>query len=396
MFCEECGTKNKQNATFCEKCGHLLKEKEPEKVVKPRQPMDKNQKITIGAVVAVIVALVAGYMYISSTLKPDKVALKYFKAYASNDASALYSTLNLKDSDFVSKKLLKESLQNNDKIDLSNYSVDDVEKGKLTTKVTVKYVESGSSRERTKVINLSKAKKKKWLIFDNWAVDSSDLVVYDYSLSVPKDASLKIGGVKVKDKYKTDYSSSYTDVYKIPSILKGKYNVDVTYDSGMTLSGKLKVSSAYGSITSSDLSIAKKDKKEMTADMKKKLNAIYEAAIDKKDFDSISDLFPEDARDNMKSKYESIESYAHLSYNTLKEFSVKDIEISSLYIYSDYISVNFKVKYDYKVEYDSYGSGTKEYTGKDKEYTVYAKYKMNDGKLEFSEFVSLISYFSHY
>lgn len=200
MFCEECGTKNEKGAAFCEKCGHKLKVEEVAKVAKP--PMSKKNKTIIGIVCAVVVVLVGVYMYLGSLTKPEKIALKYFKAYAANDADALYSTLNLEESKFVSKKLLKSGLKDRKKMEIANYSVEENEASSddLSTRIKIKYVEEGSSREKTKVIKLTKNKDKKWLFFDNWTVDSSELIAKDYVINVPEDSKLEINGIKVGKK----------------------------------------------------------------------------------------------------------------------------------------------------------------------------------------------------
>ena len=113
MFCGECGAKNENGAQFCEKCGAKLEVEETvvTKVVAPKKPMSKKTKVIIGVVSLVVVALVGAYMYVGSLVTPEKVALKYFKAYAANDADTLYEVMNVQDSKFVSKKLLKEDIK---------------------------------------------------------------------------------------------------------------------------------------------------------------------------------------------------------------------------------------------------------------------------------------------
>ena len=152
MFCEECGTKNEKGAAFCENCGHKLKVEKQSvkqeqketvtKVVKEKTPMSNNAKILTGIVIGLAVILFGVYTYIGSMFKPNKVAIKYFKAYTDRDASALYETLDIKESKFVSKKLLEKSLKDADKIKVSNYSVEKTEKkSSLKTVVKITYVE---------------------------------------------------------------------------------------------------------------------------------------------------------------------------------------------------------------------------------------------------------------
>ena len=46
MFCAKCGTKNKENAKFCEKCGNKLEFSEEKQTgdKKPKPKNDRNKK----------------------------------------------------------------------------------------------------------------------------------------------------------------------------------------------------------------------------------------------------------------------------------------------------------------------------------------------------------------
>mgnify|MGYP002624838811 CR=1 FL=1 len=398
MFCEECGTKNEKDAAFCEKCGHKLKTvKTTTKVVKKEtKPMSKKQKTTIGIVAVVAVILIGVYMFIGSTLKPEKIALKYFKAYANKDANALVSTISLEESDFVSKKLLKESLKDEDKISLANYSAEKEEKNdNLSTSVTIKYVEKGSSKEKTKTVRLTKNKKKKWLFFDNWTVDSSELIAKDYTITVPVGSTLKIDGVEVKDKYKKDSYSSYYDYYSIPSILKGSYTVTAELKSGIKLSGDLKVNGSYGSFSANSLKLEEKTEEKLTKDITDKLNKLYESAIEDKSYDDVKSVFDEDYQDDFEYTYNQLKENALSSYNKLKEFKLTDVNIKSISLDDEEVSLTVQIKYDYKVEYES-GDESKEHSKKGKMDTIYVTYKLEKKDYVMSELRSLVSYFSHY
>lgn len=411
MFCEECGAKNKNGAAFCEECGHKFKVAKEAKVsekvsetpknetkpAKEKTPMSKGKKILIGCILVVVAALVAGYMFVSNSLKPDKIALKYFKAYANKDADKLCDVISLNDSEFVSKKLIKESFKNEEKIKLANYSVEKTEKSTngLSARVTIKYVEDGSSKEKTQTVKLTKNKNKKYLFFDNWVVDSSELIVEDYNISVPKDAKVSINGVEIKDKYKNDSSSSYYDSYTIPSILKGEYEIVADLTSGIKLSGKSTIKNSYSSFASSSLKLEKKTEESLVKDIKEKVKAIYDAVMDDKSFDDIKDKFNDDYADDIEYVYDNIKRYVMTDYNKLTEFDITDIKINSYSIYEDKIKFTVQMKYNYKIEYKS-GDDTKDYSKKDKSDIFYVDYKLDKKELELSGISSLVSYFSHY
>lgn len=398
MFCGECGTKNETGAQFCEKCGAKLEvEQTVTHVAAPKKPMSKKTKVIIGVVVAVVVALVGAYMYVGSLVTPEKVALKYFKAYAANDADTLYDVMNIQESKFVSKKLLKEVIKDNEDIKIANYSVKDseVSEDALSTTVTITYVEEGSSKEKTKDIKLIKNKDKKWMFFDNWTVDSSDLIAKDYTLYIPADTEIKIDDVKVSDKYKEDYYLSSTDKYVIPSILKGKYDVTLEYESGLKLTGEMNVSSSYGSYSSSSLKLESKTDKELTKDIKENLELIYKSAMEDKSFDDIKESLDEDLQDEIESTYNSLKSNVNSEYSELTELNITDVEITSVTVSGEQLRLYVSMKYNYKLNYKS-GDETKEYTSKDKTDTVYVYYEMDEKEYVMTDLSSINTYFSRY
>ncbi|MBE6159846.1 MAG: zinc ribbon domain-containing protein [Lactobacillales bacterium] len=399
MFCGECGTKNETGAQFCEKCGAKLEVEETvvTHVAAPKKPMSKKTKVIIGVVVAVVVAFIGVYMYLGSLITPEKIALKYFKAYAANDADTLYEVMNVKDSKFVSKKLLKEAIKDNEDIKIANYSVEDKEisEDALSTKITITYIEDGSSKERKKEIKLLKNKDKKWLFFDNWTVDSSDLIAKDYTIYIPADTEIKIGDVTVSDKYQEDYYSSSTDKYVIPSILKGKYDVILEYKSGLKLAGEMSVSSNYGSYRGNNLKLASKTEKELTKDIKEKLELIYKSAMEDKSFDDIKGSFSEDLQSEIDYTYSSLKSNVNSEYRELTELNIKDIEITSVTVDGEELRLYAKMKYTYKLSYKD-GEETKEYTSSEKTDTFYAYYEMDEKEYVMTDLSSINTYFSRY
>ena len=392
MFCEECGTKNKQGSAFCEKCGHKF---EQQSVQREKKPMSKKNKIILGVVIGVVALLTAAYFIISAMFKPEKVALKYFKAFTSKDADAIYNTLKLEDSKFVSKKILKEAIGNDDEIELENYSVDEVEKDGQITTVVIKYVEKGETKERTKTIRLAKSSEKQWLIFDKWVVDTSDIIAKDVTVSVPKDSTLKINGIKVPGKYEKDTTGN-TVYYKIPKMIKGKYTVKAELKNGIELEGEMKVSGNYSSFYSSSLGLAESSKKEVTKDIKESVDTIYQAVIAKKDFSEIKDKFAEDYQSDFESLYNDTKRYVMTDYSSLKEFKLNDIKVKSVSIYDGKVSVTFEINYDYKVAHKS-GDKTEEKEKKNQtDSYAYAKFSLEDKKLVLTELSGLVSYFSYY
>lgn len=400
MFCEECGTKNEQEAVFCEKCGHKLNKSEKKAVVqKEKKPMSKKTK-TIIVISALVVALLIGvYIYLISIFKPEKVALKYFKAYTTNNADALYSVVDLNDSKFANKKLFKESLKSKEKIDVSNYRIEKnedkyQEKDLLSKNVVIKYIVKGSSKEKTKIIKLSKTKKKKLLFFDNWVVDNSEILATRYTVKAPKNTKVKIDGIALNPKDKTEYY--LTDNYVIDSIVIGKHKISFEYKSGIKLEGEMNVSAgSYHSYSARGLNLDSKTKKKIENDTNKLVKLLYSSAIENKDFSEIEESFGEDYRDNIKDVYDKIKSSANSSYSNLKSFNLKDFKINSSSVENDKLKLIATMKYDYTIEY-KVDDETKETTKKNQSRDdVYVYYDFKDKDYVMSNIKYLVTYFSY-
>ncbi|WP_407431825.1 hypothetical protein [Methanobrevibacter sp.] len=70
MYCPKCGEENKGNPTYCKKCGTKLKNKEI--INEPPKTDDNNKnKIIIIGLVAVIVILIVGMLFVGGVFKSE-------------------------------------------------------------------------------------------------------------------------------------------------------------------------------------------------------------------------------------------------------------------------------------------------------------------------------------
>lgn len=392
MFCEECGTKNKKGATFCENCGHQMNNESGDNGSKKTIVFDKKKKVCAGIIAVVLVALISIYSYLSNASKPENVALKYFKACANNDVNTIYSVASVEESDFVNKKLLKESLKDSKKTSLVNYKIAEVKNANgISAVVRIAYIDSASNHEKIKVVNLVKSKKSG--LFEKWLVDCSDLMVKDYRLTAPEGTKVLINNIEVDKKYK-EKNSSLHDYYVIPSIIKGKYNVTLEYKNGIKLSGELKIEGSYSSIALSNMKLEKELDDNIKKDLKNKLKIMYDAAMSSKEFSEIKDTFNEDEVSSIEQSYNSLKSNITTDYNKLKEFSINDINIKVSSLEDDKIRLSVELNYDYKMEY-KYMNETKEYSKKNAKTNLVSIYQIKDNKYSVIN-MGIITYFSHY
>ena len=396
MFCPECGKKNLSEAKFCEHCGakivddtKVIKEKKPKK---DKKPMSKKNKIIISIIIVLCVILTIVGLILSNNYKPSKVALEYFTALMENDTDKLYDYISVPENEFTTKEMFKKvNDDNDDDDDLLNYKVtsEKISNDGLTAEVEISYTKEDDKTTSTKTIYLVKDKKNKLLIFDNWKISNqSSMINEDYTITTIKDATLKLEGITVDEKYKENSSYNY-DTYVIPALFKGTYDVTISLKNGLTTKTTINVNNSY-SANINDLELSDEDEDNLENTIKDNINTLYKAAIEKKTFDDVKTSFEYDDADlsDLESSYNSFSN----SINGLIEYNVDEVEIEDISINSDgYLYVQTKISYKYTAE--KYIQD--ETVSKEDNDIAYLTFDYNDG-FKLVDMLGLATYFSRY
>ena len=347
MFCGECGKKNEKGSKFCEECGSKLQNDVNGEI---KNFGSKNKKLII-LICALVVAIFGIYKFLIGKYGPEAIAKDYFLAVMNADADSIYDYLDIKEGEFTSKKIFKKVF-NVQKEELVNYSVSSFEKSSdgLTATTHINYTLKGKSSSDTAVVNLVHDKKNKFLIFENWKISDKFMeTVNDFEITVPKDSTVNVEGVKLDKKYKTK-SSKNNDSYKIPEMFKGKYNVIVTLKNGLTLEDDVNVT-GYRSANLNNLKLSSVDEKKLEKKLPEIIEKLYQDAIDKKSFEDIKKDYEYDGSD--LSKLENSYSYfmKAISAGGLKRFKVKKAKINSVNYNDGIVKVTADVDFDYTASY---------------------------------------------
>lgn len=345
MFCPECGTKNLDEAKFCENCGTKLEvqpvqESQVEatqevkeetsnevqsnvqddnvqnvtqqantQVVQPTQPipakpLSKGVKAAIIGVVVGVIAIIAFVTVCKKKFSPENIAIGYFEDVAAANWDEVYDYYDLSEDDFVNKQMYKKSVKDKKKIEYTNYAV------KQTTQNMEEILENASKRENNnengiyKTVNIEyavknsdetnsvytvklvKLKGKKLLFFDNWKVIPDDMLSKNYTISTLKGVDVYLDGKKLSDKYLKKDKDGYDDnlaVYDIEAVFAGTHQIEFKADFIDTFKEDIIVST--GSIDTysyTRLEIKEEFMDELKKNTEKLVDSLYQAAIEDK------------------------------------------------------------------------------------------------------------------
>lgn len=412
MFCGECGAKNKKTDAFCQECGAPLTQEVKEeknttvqKVVKPRQPMSKKNKIIVAIIAVVVVVLGIGYKVLSDMTSPKSIAKDYIQATINQDGNKLYKYLELDgDKTFVSKKIFTELLKNSmGDTNVSNYKITDVEYGSngLTAKVKFVYTMKDSSSEEDGYVSLVKEKGKKYLIFDNWKLadmSSSNMVVKDYKIQVAKGAKVTYAGIELTDKYMDKKSTdSNMDVYILPQVFTTTATLKAVLPSGFEIEENVTPSSYSNvhTVSFNEDNLTDDAKNKIIDKSKNVLMTLYESAISEKEFSEIKGSFEHNGVDlkKLEKSYSGFLSNMKSAYRTLTSIEFTDISIYDLELTDDgFLEVELSLNFDYSTKYTSWSDEVITDSDDDYDY-VYLTFTYDNGEYYLVNFDSLQYYF---
>lgn len=413
MYCEECGTKNVEGAKFCEACGAKMaipapkitvteqkraeqKTTEPEKSELPKTeptkaesvrtepvrtepvnavantkqvpakpPMKAWQKAAILCAVGIIILIFAAFKMGQSYYSPEKVTKRYMSSVQKEDWKEAFSYLDIKKSKFINVNSFKEALSSElgyEKV--KNFKVlQGIEKAGrtdkdsigLTRNMKVYYISDNSSEQQDITVKLVKLKKKEFLVFNKWKVSPETLQVSDYSIAAPSGTELLVDGQKISAK-NIESTEDGIDYYTIKSMLKGKHKVKIT--SPYIEDAEEEVYPEDGGYEDSlvnEITIKPDIVKGLIKQAEEDYTAIYKAAFEKKDFDSIKALFSSDkeVQSRIRQNYESLlgdmehEDGTSITKLTLHDFSGEQEYVLYSSIFLQTFSMKVTCDYDY-------------------------------------------------
>ena len=408
MYCGECGAKLKNNANFCGECGSKVP-KEKKQVTKgtkkQHKPLTKQTKIILGVILVIVISFIIGFNILGHSLSASAVSKKYMEALKTSNSDELYETLNIEgDKRFASKEAFSK-IYNNDNNDLkgiSSITLQNISYSGDKKSAVASYKVVKNDKEMNIIVNLTKNDKKKYLFFDTWTVSDDVLdmlditIVKDYTITVPSNSVVKIDDEDVTRNYiNSEESKDGLDVYVIPNIFEGSYNISVVLPNKISVTEEKRISYYYDSYTFdldlNDLSDEQKDNiGKYSADF---IKSIYSNLISKKTFAELQKSNTA-ITDNLKDTYDDLYSKIVKSDSlSLLKFDVSDYSITGIRVQRDgQLSVTVKYNYSYTTIV-KHGDKTEEKNSKSNQNSTLI-YDISDGSYKLTDLNSPVKHFN--
>lgn len=388
MFCEYCGKKIDYDSKFCEHCGNAILNDETKQIKTHKNP---NETKILLVIILICVFGFIFYQELKYFNSPESAMNNYLKDYKDLNYDSILESLNIELNDFISPEFLKKRALNDGDAKINDFKVlgCSYNSSDSSAKCEVTYTTEKNGISTTKTYKLKRKEQKRLFLFADWIVENQDIeMLQNWMLYLPKDSKGTLEDISLESYRDEENDKTGYDAYLIPNIFKGKYNLFITTNTGLTLSTVVKVSSSSYTYHFT--------LKDISEDLKVEIQNIGKEIIDI----FYQGIILNQVKGELVSNYEIqkiLDSYEVLKKEiqtdiTLKKFQVEHIKITNLDMDENgKILVTYQMQYHYEFQYKDKNE-VKTHEGKSND-TFYVTIKNTDLK-EIEKIDSLVSYFS--
>lgn len=299
MFCPECGTKNKEDALFCENCGSRLR---PEETLMPKakKRFAIKQKLIFLEVVILAGVMALFYFAGKKLTAPERIASLYFEKVMAADWDGVYQSLELGETEFINLEKFKELHTKAKAAEITNYKItagnEKDGKRELTKNIEIQYQVKGETEDSCYKVSLIRQKNKGFLFFDQWKVVPKDMVVNQVKFFVPHGAKAALDGVSLSGAWKEEESRKGSrDVYQVDALFSGNHSIALSQKDREDYEENLLIlPEGEKEFEIEELKVKREIKEKVIQESGQVLLAIYEAILNQRDFKEVSPLFSAD------------------------------------------------------------------------------------------------------
>ena len=325
MKCLKCGKKINEYDKYCEHCGFKQSKQINIKEIIEKYKSKISKKVIKKIIVFIVVLLVfiSLFKIVSYLNSPIYIAKKYFKAIINNDIESIYESFEIEEDIFVNQALLEEKIDSLDNVNY--YDIKNVVINNSSAFVEFEYTTKNNSNKKIAVVALEKNINKKYFIFDDWYINSSK-VSHNVKISVPTSSKVTLDSKDVSNYINKKESNEYYDVYIIDDIIKGQYDINVTFNN-QEVNSTIDISSDTSYILN-DFDLNDETKNEMEEVGLNTLNTLYSSLIQNKIY---SDVF---SNNNFKTIYNNLKRNINNSSLIFSNLNVTEFEITNTSYYN--------------------------------------------------------------
>ncbi len=355
MKCPNCNKRIFIKDKHCPSCGFDLTNS-PKKETKT---IKIDKKFIINILIIVIILLSLTGIILKEKYDKKTVAAKYFEALITQNSSKAYKYINAKKSKFINEKTFKKIISKENELkDVINYTIQDINYSydKKEVTITFSYITKKNKDHQTKNIVLTN-KGKKLLLYENWKIDTTNMISNNYKLFAPKKYDIEIEGIKLGKKEIASSNKNYY-IYQINQIFLGNYDVSVNYKK-MDLVSRISVQKHNSYSYINNLFLPQEESTKLTKNLVGQLENLYKSAIKSKSYKDCKKKLTLAKDNKIKNIYEELMTSTDYYYGQLKDFKVKDYNIISTKI-ENKVHLVLAIKYKYKIKkYDKVEEKTK-------------------------------------
>lgn len=363
MYCANCGAKCKDEDLFCGECGASLAEYREEieneaaakeadeqferNVEMPAQkPKVSKMSLLLIAEAVVMIALVAGiYFSLDKKYSAETTVSEYWKAKANGEWSKVYDYYSFEKNDLLSKQMYVDAHSQEDEptaYQLVETKRLENQKDADTAVYEISYREAENGKVEYETVSLIKGEKK-FLFWNEWSVVPEDEVIKDWNVTVPENATVKLNGKEMKESHPSEQEGMKE--VTVSRLFQGQYQLEVTEDGMEPYKDIVEIDE--GALGDSIRLVPTEEEKEKLAEqLGADLEKILTSAVAKEDFNTMREIFSEEAmkRSFVKSSYEDLYQIMDTEGVVLQSFDISDIKLTSDNYYGNKVTFDVSMK----------------------------------------------------